>query len=453
MHSLGDYVLSIHYLPAWSSIVLSGVALLLGAGWKTSLAVACVGALVSCVAFYLQPLKCFSPLGGNYNIGLRELCGDRGSMKPPITVVYPTTSGAPIGGMEYLPFKERGYIVGLATYAGLPYFLLKDLIFLRKKMRADAVPVPLFQRDGTPRPMILFSHGLGGFPHLYSTLLMDMAVRGAVVFAMTHMDGSAGYCRDSGREIRIPFNAKVRWTTEDRVPQLEIRVRETLNTIKRFRSGELLTAVGYDQNTVSRYLAMDPRIHLVGHSFGGATCLTAALEDAKDAKDRRGVSSIASTVVYDPWMVPLRKTMFHDKLTSKSNPHHFTTPSLQIFSEEWKRDAAQYQFFEAVKTIVDAQPRTTEEGALIAAADAKLKSIKAAWYTMKDYNGTGHLACTDVSLFSPVVYRAGYMKASPRGSIVAMAADTMLFIEKITGSLPLNTDLLSDPVLAAALRA
>ncbi|CAM43510.1 putative phospholipase A1 [Leishmania braziliensis MHOM/BR/75/M2904] len=453
MPPISDYILSIHYLPAGSSALLSCLALTLGVPWKTSLMITCVGALMSCLAFYVQPLKCFTPLGGRFNVGVREVRGERGAMKPPVTVVYPTTSGTPRGGIEYLPFGERGYLVGLARYAKLPYVLVKDICLLRTKMRPNAEPAPLFQRNGAPRPMVVFSHGLGGFPHLYSTLLMDFAVRGAVVFAMTHMDGSAAYCRDAGGDIRIPLNTQVGWTTEDRAPQLEVRIRETFNTMKRICSGELLLALGYDQATVDKYVAMAPSIHLVGHSFGGATCLAAALGDTQDTSEAKRVSGIASVVVYDPWMVPLLKTMFYDKLTHKEHPRHFITPTLQIFSEEWMRNKEQYSFFAKVKAIVDAQERTAEEAALVAAADAKLNELKLSWYTIKDYCCTGHSTCTDVPLFSPVLYRSSYMTASPRGSIVGIAADTLQLIEKLSGPLPLDTKILNNPELAAVLRA
>ncbi|KAG5466883.1 hypothetical protein LSCM1_01060 [Leishmania martiniquensis] len=449
---ISDYIFSIHYLPACSSVLLSCLALGFGTGWKMPLFITCLGALATCLAFYVQPLRCFASLGGSFNAGVREVQGERGVMQPPVTIVYPTTGGSPRRGIHYIPFGERNYVVGLANYSKVPYVLLKDLLLMRRKMRPDAEPVSLFLRDGTHRPLIVFSHGLSGYPHLYSTFLMDLAARGAIVFSVTHMDGSAAYCRDAGREIRIPLNTQVGWATEDREPQLDIRVRETLNTVKRVCSGELLLAMGYDQSTVKKFVAMEPQVHLVGHSFGGATCLAAALEKTQETRDR-GLSSIASAIVLDPWMVPLRKSMFYSKITNKEQPIHFITPSLQLFSEEWVRNKEEYSFFEDVKAIVDAQKRTEEEAALVAAANAKLKMTNASWYMMKEYRGTGHVTCTDVSLFSPVVNRAGYMKASPRGSIVTFASEILQFIEKVSGPLPLDAKLLSDSALASALRS
>lgn len=454
MDQIANYALSLHYTPAAVTTVTALVVLACGVSWKWALLIFLLGVAFCAAVFYVMPMQFFAPLGGKFNVGLHELRGERGAMKPPLSVFYPTISGAPRGGIGYLPFGDLGYVEGMARYSGFPSFVLKDLSLMRKKIRPDAVPVPLFQRDGAPRPIIIFSHGLSGYPHLYTALIMDMVARGAIVFAMSHMDGSAALCRDAGREIRIRLNTNVQWTTEDRAPQLEIRIRETLNTIKRVRSGEALLGIGYDKATVDRYISLDPRVHLVGHSFGGATCLAACLEETHDAKDRHRESCIASAVVYDPWTVPMRKTMFYDKLVHKKTPYHFTTPTLQIFTEGWKKEKERHhEFFTDVYNVVLAQNRTPEEEAVVAAADAKLKSINATWYTMKDYPATGHLTCTDVSLFSPIVWRAEFMKAKPRGVIVEYAFETLRFIEKLSGSLPLDVNLLDDPILAAALRA
>ncbi|KAG5492722.1 hypothetical protein JKF63_01302 [Porcisia hertigi] len=453
MRSFHAYIFSIHYGTAGWSVLLSLLALVLGLDWRIALAIACLGVLLSRAAFYVQPLQCFAPTGGNFNVGVREVLGDRGAMRPPVTIIYPTASGAPWGGIDYIPFREKGYLEGLAAYSKIPYLLVKDLLFMRKKMRVDAPPVPLFQRNGAPRPMVVFSHGLGGFPHLYSTLLMNIAARGVIVFAMTHMDGSAAFCRDAGHEIRIPLNIKVRWTSEDREPQLEMRIRETLNTVKRICNGDLLRAMEYDEATVKKCIESNPLVHLVGHSFGGSTCLASALEDTEAAKAKGASSSIASAVVYDPWMVPLQKRMFYERLRSSTESCHFITPTLQFFSEEWMRNEAESSFFLTIKALVDQQEHTKEEAALVAAADAKLKSSNISWYTLKNYRRTGHLFCTDVPLFNPVFHRAHYMTMTPQVCIVRIAVETAQFLDNISGPLPIDISLLKDPVLAEMLRS
>lgn len=452
MPSVTDYVFSLHYLPIGASVVLPAVAWWCGSGWVTCTALCTASLLVSATAFCLEPLLSFAPAGGRFNVGLRELRGSLGGMQPPISVFYPTTTAVPESGIEYLPFNDTNYIRGMARYVRLPYFLLMDLFFIRARMRFDAPAVPLFREDGTPRPIVLFSHGVSGFPRLYSTLLMDIAARGVIVFAMTHMDASAAYCRDAGNEIHIPLNTHVKWTTAEREPQLDIRVRETRNVIPRIRSGELLRSLGYDSDVVERYLAMHPSLHLVGHSFGGATMLAVSLEEEKAAKEAQMASPVSSVVAYDPWSLPLQGKMFYHKLTDTEHPDHFTTPTLQFFSESWMRDKAQYDFFADVQKLAEAQTHTIQEAAVIDAANRKLKSKEATWYTRKDVHGTGHLSVTDASLFSPVVFRSGYMTKPPRAAIVDFAHDTVQFINAIAGPIPTEVDVANDPVLAAVLR-
>ncbi|KPI85458.1 putative phospholipase A2-like protein [Leptomonas seymouri] len=392
-------------------------------------------------------------MGGRYNVGIRELGGDLGAMKPPISVFYPTLAAAAKKGVGYLPFDDTQYLRGMARYVGLPYFILMDLFFTRSRMRSAAQPVALYQEDATPRPIVIFSHGLAGFPRLYSTLLMDIAARGAIVFAVTHMDTSAAYCRDASGSIHIPLNTHLKGVTEDREPQLDIRVREIRNTLARLRSGELLELLGYEKDIVQTYLVMDQPVHLVGHSFGGSTVLAVSLEEEKIAKDTNVSSSVSSVTAYDPWDVPLRERMFYQKITDKENPYHFSTPTLQLFSDTWIHDTKQYSFFVDVEKVVMSQSRTVAEAAVIDAANRKLKRRNATWYTRKDVHGVGHLNFTDVVLFSPVVYRKKYMTVPPRAAIVDLAHETVQFINALSGSIPFEKDITSDAVLSSLLRS
>lgn len=451
MHTALDYVLSLHFMPIGAAAVLPFAAWYHGAGWMTCVALCSASLLVSAAAFYMEPLLCLSPMGGRFNVGLREVKGDIGAMQPPMSVFYPTTASPAPRGADYIPFNDGNYLRGMARYVGMPYFLLMDIVFTRVRVRMDAAPVPLFWEDGTPRPLVLFSHGLAGFPRLYSTLLMDIAARGAIVFAVTHMDASAAYCRDAGNRIRVPLDTELERTVKDREPQLDIRIRETRNTIPRIRSGELLRKLGYEQNVIDRYVAMEQPVHLVGHSFGGATVLATALQEERTAKASKALSPVASVVAWDPWSVPLREKLFYNKLTNKEDAWHFSTPTLQIFSEGWMLDDTQYDFFVDVEKVVKAQTLTEEEAAVVDAANRKLKKIKTTWYTRKDVRGIGHLSYTDSALFSPVVYRAKYMTVPPRAALVDCAHDTLQFINTIAGPLPLDKNLSDDPVLSALL--
>lgn len=80
----------------------------------------------------------------------------------------------------------------------MPRILINDLAFVKIKAWKNAPFASLFDKNTNKvRPIIVFSHGLAGFAQIYSTFLMSMASRGAIVFALTHMDASAAYCRDA----------------------------------------------------------------------------------------------------------------------------------------------------------------------------------------------------------------------------------------------------------------
>jgi hypothetical protein len=51
-------------------------------------------------------------------------------------------------------------------------------------------------------PVVLFSHGLGGYRSLYSMLCAELASQGYVVFAAEHSDGTASACRLAGGQVR-----------------------------------------------------------------------------------------------------------------------------------------------------------------------------------------------------------------------------------------------------------
>lgn len=432
MPTAWDYALSLHYGPLVSSAVMATIGSVTGLSWSWTFAIIGFGSLVSAVAFYVQPLLHMKPKGGEHYVGLREISGSFSKGLPPITVTYPTLKPPQREGVEWVPFLDIRYLKGMARYVGFPVFLLRDFLFCRVAMSPLAPPMPLYREDGTARPIFLFSHGLSGYSRLYSTFLMDTAARGAIVFSVNHLDESAAFCRDAGDEIAVELNSNIKWTTEAREPQLRQRVREIRHTLLRICDGELLKQMGYADDVVSRYTGDKPQIHFVGHSFGGATVLASCMEEETERMKASGSAAarkIASATVFDPWMVPLEKGLFMDKLNTHSSK--YVTPTLLLFSEEWCRDEAQYRFFVNVETQVKQQSLSSDDAAMLDAVDAKLRQSKGSWFARRNYDGSGHLSCTDTCLLSPVVFRQRYMTASPRALLVKYAQDTVEYANAI----------------------
>ncbi|XP_068028928.1 platelet-activating factor acetylhydrolase 2, cytoplasmic isoform X3 [Anomalospiza imberbis] len=149
---------------------------------------------------------------------------------------------------------------------------------------------PLEPRSGG-YPLIIFSHGLGAFRTLYSSICAELASWGFVVAALEHRDHSAAttyFCTaEAGREEWIPFQ---------RVPrgQKEFYFRNKQDNLD-------LTKVA-----------------VMGHSFGGVTAVLALVKEP----------SFGCAVALDAWMFPLENLLYPEvpKPVLFINTEKFQTP-------------------------------------------------------------------------------------------------------------------------------
>ncbi|XP_041273345.1 platelet-activating factor acetylhydrolase 2, cytoplasmic isoform X2 [Onychostruthus taczanowskii] len=122
-------------------------------------------------------------------------------------------------------------------------------------------------------PLIIFSHGLGAFRTLYSSICTELASWGFVVAALEHRDHSAAttyFCpAEAGTEEWIPFQ---------RVPRGQKEFY--------FRNKQ-------DNLDLSKVAVM-------GHSFGGVTAVLALVKEP----------SFRCAVALDAWMFPLENLLY-----------------------------------------------------------------------------------------------------------------------------------------------
>ncbi|XP_053820563.1 platelet-activating factor acetylhydrolase 2, cytoplasmic isoform X4 [Vidua chalybeata] len=140
-------------------------------------------------------------------------------------------------------------------------------------------------------PLIIFSHGLGAFRTLYSSICTELASWGFVVAALEHRDHSAAttyFCSaEAGTEEWIPFR---------RVPQGQ----------KEF----------YFRNKQDN---LDlTKVAVMGHSFGGVTAVLALVKEP----------SFGCAVALDAWMFPLENLLYPEvpKPVLFINTEKFQTP-------------------------------------------------------------------------------------------------------------------------------
>lgn len=135
-----------------------------------------------------------------------------------------------------------------------------------RKRNNRVVPVRVYDVAGpveTPRPVILYSHGLGGSRDGYAYLGKHWAEKGYVVVMLQH----AG----SDREI-------VKGTVQERMAALQRAAANPMNAIERARDVSFaidrLTELNKTHPRLKGRLDLE-RIGLSGHSFGGNTTLLA----------------------------------------------------------------------------------------------------------------------------------------------------------------------------------
>ena len=165
-------------------------------------------------------------------------------------------------------------------------------------------PLLSFEEDEPKAfPLVVFSHGLSGTMEMYTQLCSQIASTGCVVVAIEHEEGSASYAERFGSKdnndgddgVVIPYRragvdfSKVPytrdWETNFRAPMLEQRVKEVRNICEFFQeqprqNTTVVHVEGLEQSSLLMEQIVsitDPsNLHLVGHSFGGATQLLAA---------------------------------------------------------------------------------------------------------------------------------------------------------------------------------
>ena len=179
-------------------------------------------------------------------------------------------------------------------------------------LHPEAVPLASPHYEGWP--VVLFSHGLGVNRAGMSQLVYQLASQGVVVFALEHREGSA--CSSFYRETREAELVAIphRLVGED---DKEVEVRESqakertaevlrcLDLVAKVQAGEAienvfsLAAPAPAPSALAGLLDLSS-LHLMGHSFGGATVLLAATQLASSRK-------VAGVLALDPWMFPVHR--------------------------------------------------------------------------------------------------------------------------------------------------
>jgi dienelactone hydrolase len=184
---------------------------------------------------------------------------------------------------------------------------------LRAKQNAALLP----SEKAEKLPIVIYSHGLGGTSDVYSYQTMALASQGFVVLSLNHQDGSAPVVqRVDGSfltfDFEIPGLKGGKDTEEEyyraRRSRTNLRVKELLASAEQLlelNERDLPELKESNLSLIGR-LQKD-HMFFMGHSFGGATVLTAA---------KRRPEMIKAVLAHDPaieWMPDdARKSLFAD---------------------------------------------------------------------------------------------------------------------------------------------
>jgi platelet-activating factor acetylhydrolase len=165
-------------------------------------------------------------------------------------------------------------------------FLIHNWRLIRMQAKHHAQPAVGGFNQGL-LPVVFFSHGLGGSAEMYSYQTHALAAHGFVVVVIDHTDGSAPVVsRKDGTLLRRNETVLQQW-----LEGKKDEYRSSRRAMTAYRAAELLAVVDSflrlnDENLSElEAVGLDFRgkldrndIHYMGHSFGGATSIHAAVQ-------------------------------------------------------------------------------------------------------------------------------------------------------------------------------
>ncbi len=277
--------------------------------------------LVSLGLFYAFPMRGIPDPTGEYKIGsFYDIIEDEDRLElytedPTdtrrfmIKVWYPT-----INAISSEPRKWIGSSAiteSLAKDMGLPAFLLDHINDIPSNHYGY---VPLSQ-DQESYPIVIISHGWGGFMTLHTDLAEELASRGYVVVAIDHTYGS----------VATTFIDETVYQNKEALPDREDPgFLDAANQLVYTYAGDISRTIEYleGKDGPMPYALFDDRldldrIGLLGHSTGGGADVAVALNDTR----------IKALLGLDAWVEPILQTEIAKGLN---------IPSLFLRSETWK---------------------------------------------------------------------------------------------------------------------
>ncbi|KAJ0407392.1 hypothetical protein ATCC90586_000099 [Pythium insidiosum] len=236
-------------------------------------------------------------------------------------VFYPSSKDTPVvKPKDRVAYLHHGQHLakGISHFSRVPAWLFSNFQNAYLAAIENAPLAPSANPNGWP--LVIYSHGLAGSLELYSAINQQLASEGNIVVVVNHCDGSASVFRSEDDRIhyyqRVSRDVLLNVNGEGfrfRNSQLRHRVQEVrrvvnaVSTLSKQKTHPVLSHTNVED------------LHIVGHSFGAATAMTAAHVDER----------FRTAVLLDAWMEPVADDVL-EGLGSR-------IPVLHLISDQFER--------------------------------------------------------------------------------------------------------------------
>ncbi|NXT18167.1 PAFA2 acetylhydrolase, partial [Syrrhaptes paradoxus] len=268
------------------------------------------------------------PLGkGPHGVGCTDVMVGHTQQGLFLRLFYPSLPRAGAERPLWIPRPE--YCSGLADFALRSRCPPSQLSPIPGSSRVPVSWNGTFKPCSSGYPLIIFSHGLGAFRTLYSSICSELASWGFVVAVLEHRDHSAAltyFCLgEAGTEEWIPYRRVPQGQKEFyfRNKQVHQRAEECVRALRLFQdisSGKSVPNVlpqDFDLSVLKDSVDVT-KVAVMGHSFGGVTAVLALVKEP----------SFRCAVALDAWMFPLENALYPEvpKPVLFINTETFQTP-------------------------------------------------------------------------------------------------------------------------------
>ncbi|AUD65800.1 hypothetical protein BK011_08920 [Tenericutes bacterium MZ-XQ] len=236
-----------------------------------------------------------------------------------------------VGDADIMPWLSGGKNIarGLAKSVGLPSFILDQTQYID----SNAYQIKAISDVQDQYPVVLISHGWGGFMNLHTDLAEELASRGYIVISIDHTYGS----------VATNIYGRFIYQNKDALPPRDDNDNflDDANQLVYTYAGDVSFMLDYieilnndAESFLNNKLDLD-HIGLIGHSTGGGADVAVALNDVR----------VGAVIGLDAWVEPIVASEIEKGLSM---------PSIFLRSESWEEGPNNIDLYDLIENSSDA---------------------------------------------------------------------------------------------------